>query len=467
MPKNSLVFLLALCPLLFFNCRPEDPTPVDTPDNRLSGGVLLSTFDQSENAFGHQANGLTFEEDGFFVAGNALFQSNWVTAPASVQSLDGLGPLFNVSSCGGCHFKDGRAKPPATPDAPLNGLLFRLSVPGSGPHGEPLGDPNYGGQLQDRSILNVLPEAKIRVSYTEQPGAYPDGNVYALRQPVYTFQDFNFGPLAANVQVSPRIAQQLPGLGLLEAIPESAILALADEQDRDNDGISGRANYVWDTEQQQTVLGRFGWKANQSSLRQQAAGAFNGDIGITSAIFPLEGFTDAQWQQYGGLPNGGQPELTEAQLAKITFYLQTLCVPARRNPEDALVKRGAVLFGQLGCAKCHVPSLQTGTAHPIAVLNHTAIAPYTDLLLHDMGEGLADNRPDFLATGREWRTPPLWGIGMVPTVNKHSYLLHDGRARNFEEAILWHGGEAAKSQTSFTQLTKADREAVLRFLENL
>lgn len=448
-------------------CHPDEAPPSDAPDRRLSGGALLSTFDESENAFGHQAGGLTFEEDGRFVAGNSLFQSNWVTAPASVQSLDGLGPLFNVSSCGGCHFKDGRAQPPATPDAPLNGLLFRLSVPGAGAHEEPLPEPNYGGQLQNRAIQGVTPEGHVRVTYVELPGKYPDGTAYTLRQPVYTFSDLGFGPMAAAVQVSPRIAQQLPGLGLLEAVPESVLLSHADPADLDKDGVSGRPNYVWDVEKQQTALGRFGWKANQPTLRQQTAAAFQGDIGITSPLFGLEGLTAAQWQAYGGLPHGGSPELSAAQLEKVSFYLQTLCVPARRNLQTPAVQQGEQLFETIGCAKCHLPALKTGSDHPVAVLRNTDIFPYTDLLLHDMGEGLADGRPDFLADGREWRTPPLWGIGLIRTVNKHSTLLHDGRARNLEEAILWHGGEAAAAQTRFTGLKKAEREALLAFLEGL
>ncbi|MFN0212630.1 MAG: di-heme oxidoredictase family protein, partial [Saprospiraceae bacterium] len=244
------------------------------PNEQYSGGENATTFNFGQNAFGIQVKGLTSEEEGFFVTGNAFFRSNWVTAPASVQTLDGLGPIFNAISCGSCHFKDGRAKPPSTPEEPLNGLLFRLSTPGVDTHGEPLGDPYYGGQLQDKAILTVKNEARVRVTYQEMSGQYVDGSVYSLRQPNYEFLDLNYGSLANGWMYSPRIAPQMPGLGLLEIVPEAHILALADENDTDNDGISGKANRVWNYETQQVSLGRFGWKANQPSLSQQTAAAF-------------------------------------------------------------------------------------------------------------------------------------------------------------------------------------------------
>ncbi len=431
-----------------------------------SGGNLTSS-DLSENAFGKEANGLSFEEERLFVTGNSLFQSNWVTAPSSVASLDGLGPLFNQSSCGGCHFKDGRARPPSSPNAKLNGLLFRLSIPGVGIHGEPLPEPAYGRQLQDKAILDAVPEAQVQVSYDQLTGSYADGTVYSLQKPVYQFSGFAFGDPHLGLLVSPRIAQQIPGLGLLEAVSEQTIRALADENDRNADGISGKANEVWDEESQRVTLGRFGWKANEPSLRQQTAGALNGDMGLTTTLFAADALTPVQKARYDNLPNGGQPEISEEQLRKIVFYVQTLAVPIRRHWQDAEVLRGKWLFAQLNCTGCHIPAMQTGTTHPIQILHNQTIRPYTDLLLHDMGDALADHRPDFLANGREWRTPPLWGIGLVKTVNKHTFFLHDGRATNLEEAILWHGGEAHQSQEGFKKLSKTDRTALIRFLESL
>jgi CxxC motif-containing protein (DUF1111 family) len=464
--KNLLILALLL---LLVACK-DDEQPiraqVDT-NEQYAGGVNATTFDFGENAFGVQADGLTAEQDGFFVTGNSIFRANWVTAPASVQSLDGLGPVFNAISCGGCHFKDGRAQPPAAPETPLNGLLFRLSTPGAGSHGEPLGEPIYGGQLQDKSILGVKNEARVRVSYTEMAGTYADGSGYSLRQPHYEFYDWQYGEPVAGLLFSPRIAQQMPGLGLLEIVPEADLLAWVDDNDRNHDGISGRANYVWDVENQTLTLGRFGWKANQPSLLQQTAAAFNGDIGITTTLFPNDHLSLYQQQQYPNVPNGGSPELSDETLRKVVSYVQTLAVPARRNHDDPTVLRGKYLFEQLNCSGCHRPTLNTGSGGAIAAIKNQTIRPYTDLLLHDLGEGLADQRPDFLATGSEWRTPPLWGIGLVETVNDHTFFLHDGRARNLEEAILWHGGEAEKAKDGFKKLTAEDRAAVLRFLESL
>jgi CxxC motif-containing protein (DUF1111 family) len=457
--------------LLFFlaACRRDDTLPTATveADEQYAGGANATTFDFGGNAFGASVRGLTAEEDGFFVTGNSFFRANWVTAPASVQSLDGLGPMFNAISCGSCHFKDGRAAPPATPDAPPNGLLFRLSLPGFDTYGRPLGEPTYGGQLQDKAILGVQPEAKARVAYEEIAGQYTDGTPYSLRRPVYEFRDWANGMPATGWLFSPRIAQQMPGLGLLEIVAESDILAVSDENDANGDGISGRPNYVWNAETQSSQLGRFGWKANQPNLRQQTASAFNGDIGITSSVFPQDHLTPTQLQQYPNVPNGGSPEISDDLLRKVVSYVQTLAVPARRQPDDATVLRGKYFFQELQCAACHRPTLTTGQSGSIAALRGQKIWPYTDLLLHDLGPELADGRPDHLATGSEWRTPPLWGLGLIETVNGHTFLLHDGRARNAEEAILWHGGEAAKAREGFKKLSAEERGALLLFLESL
>jgi len=447
--------------------EPDPGLALVEPDERYVGGANATTFDFGQNAFGGQASGMSSAEKGFFVTGNSFFRSNWITAPASVQTLDGLGPLFNATSCGSCHFKDGRAKPPVHPDDPLQGLLFRLSIPGMDAHGGPLGDPVYGGQLQDKAILNVNHEARVRVSYQEISGQYADGSTYSLRKPTYEFHDLNYGDFAAGMMFSPRIAQQMPGLGLLEIVPESDILAFADENDANQDGISGRPNRVWDVEKQQLVLGRFGWKANQPNLAQQTAGAFNGDIGITSDMFPQDHLTPTQLQQYPNVPNGGTPEIEADIFNKVVSYVRSLAIPARRNHDNQTVLRGKFLFQQLNCSGCHRPTFVTGNDGPISVLRNQKIWPYTDLLLHDMGPELADGRPDFLATGSEWRTAPLWGIGLIPTVNGHSFLLHDGRARNIEEAILWHGGEAEKQREEFKKLNKEDREALIKFVESL
>ena len=430
---------------------------------RLGGDT--TAFAKNKNAFSLSARNLTNLERRTFEVGDSFFNQNWVTAPASTDARDGLGPTFNAQSCSSCHTHDGRGQPPADAEDPTRGLLLRLSIPGQDAYGAPLPDPNYGGQLQDRAILQVPPEGKIGLVYTEIAGTYADGSPFTLLEPRYTVVEPAFGPVHPQLMISPRVAPQVFGAGLLEAIPEEDILAQADPEDADGDGISGKANFVWSFRLEDKVLGRFGWKAGQPTVEQQVAGAFVGDIGITSPIFAEENCPDVQ-QDCQDAPNGGVPELTEDRLRKITFYNRTLAVPAMRNVAEPQVAEGAKLFLSAGCAACHTPSHVTGESD-IPALSNQVIFPYTDLLLHDMGEGLADHRPDFMADGREWRTPPLWGLGLIETVNGHTRLLHDGRARNVAEAILWHGGEAKAAQESFKGLSKEERQALIAFLNSL
>ncbi|CAN5475858.1 hypothetical protein BH23VER1_BH23VER1_21580 [soil metagenome] len=272
---------------------------------------------------------------------------------------------------------------------------------------------------------------------------------------------------------SPRVAQALAGIGLLEAVPDSAILALADPDDADGDGISGRPNWVWDLAAREVVLGRFGWKSGQPSIRQQTAAAFRGDMGITSNLCPDENTTPDQLAAMDalGIPAAAlaseEPDLDDKILDRVTTYLQTLAPPARREHAGPTVLRGKALFAAARCTACHAPAFQTAPDAALPELANQTIRPYTDLLLHDMGDGLADHRPEFEADGREWRTAPLWGIGLVETVNGHTHFLHDGRARNLEEAILWHGGEAEASRETFKAMSAHDRGALLKFLESL
>jgi CxxC motif-containing protein (DUF1111 family) len=256
------------------------------------------------------------------------------------------------------------------------------------------------------------------------------------------------------------------GLGLLELVSEWDIFALADRRDVDGDGVSGRPNLVWDETQQAMRLGRFGWKANQPNLTQQTAAALIGDLGITSSYFPAQNCTAAQTQCQAAVA-GGEPEISDATLASLVLYTQTLAVPARRAWDNPEVLRGKALFAAANCTACHVETLSTRAGGEIPELSGQVIHPYTDLLLHDMGEDLADGRPDFLATGSEWRTPPLWGIGLVKTVNQHTRFLHDGRAHDLAEAVLWHGGEGSASREAFRDMSARDRQALIRFLESL
>ncbi len=431
---------------------------------QLGGDTTIVTTNR--NSFALAAANLDNQERRIFEVGDSFFTQNWVTAPASTEARDGLGPTFNAQSCSSCHTLDGRSQPPADNDDPERGLLFRLSIPGVDPvTGGPVADPSYGGQLQDRGILTVPPEGRFLINYHEVPGEYEDGTPYTLLQPEYSFADLAFGPTHPDLLVSPRIAPAVFGGGLLEAIPDSDILALADPDDADGDGISGRANMVWSVRAGDARLGRFGWKANVPTLEQQIAGAFHGDIGITSPLFSDENCPAGQTDCQTAL-NGGVPELPQDRLDKITFYNQTLAVPAMRDVDDPQVRDGARLFLEAGCAACHTPSHTTGQ-HPVPAVSGQVIFPYTDLLLHDMGDGLADGRPDFLADGREWRTPPLWGIGLIENVNNHTRLLHDGRARNIAEAILWHDGEGLAAREEFRKMSREEREALLRFLESL
>lgn len=434
----------------------------DDPNSGGSG----TNFDTTRDAFNKPLANLTGSRRDDFFLGNAIFNRGWVTAPASVSDFDGLGPLFNASNCSACHFKDGRGRPPEEPDEELISMLVRLSVPGVGEHGGVVPDPVYGDQLQEQAILGVPREGRTRVTYAERTGTYADGEAFTLRVPTYAIEELGYGPLADGVLLSPRTAPALAGMGLLEAIPEATIVGLADPDDADHDGISGRPNHVWDATKQATVLGRFGWKANQPSIKQQDSGAFLGDMGITSGLFGGENCGPTQ-TACASAQTGPTPQLRAELSQQVDFYVATLGVPGRRDLDRPEVKRGRELFRTTGCASCHTPTLVTGDSAELPETAHQTIHPYTDLLLHDMGPELADQRPDFEASGTEWRTPPLWGIGLVENVNRHSYFMHDGRARGFAEAILWHGGEGASSAAAFMNLPKPDREALVAFLRSL
>lgn len=452
---------------LLAGCAGQETTAPE-PGTELSGGAT-TIFDHGANAYAFPARNYSAEHRDQFSLGDHFFNRNWVTAPASISGNDGLGPTFNATSCSACHFKDGRGTPPEQPGEAFLGLLLRLSIPGADEHGGPLPEPSYGGQFNHHAILGVPAEGDTSVTYSDVAGQFPDGESYLLRRPQYRFDNLAFGPLAADVMVSPRVAPATFGLGLLQAISEATVLAHADEADANGDGISGRPNYVWDVRAGKPALGRFGWKANQPTIEQQTAGAFLGDIGITSSMFSAENCPPAQTAcaaaKSGGSP--GAPELSDDKLRAMTIYGMGLGVPARRDWTRPDVVHGQRLFEDVGCAACHLPKLETGTLDGFPELSGQTIRPFTDLLLHDLGAELGDGRPDFLASGSEWRTPPLWGLGLLSTVNHHTHLLHDGRARNAQEAILWHGGEAARARDAFRALPRADRQALLAFLDSL
>lgn len=453
--------------IAFLSCKKD--APIESPNGgsfayetgEENSAGIRTVNDQSNLAFSYQVSGLSAQEKLDFFVGNSFFNQNWVEAPSSTTARDGLGPMFNARSCASCHFRDGRGEPFAN-----KGLLFRLSVPGTGLNGEPLGDINYGGQLSDNAIQGVAKEGQFNISYNETNYSFSDGEYYSLRTPVYSFNGLNYGAMDGGIMYSPRIGQQMIGLGLVEAITDADILIKADEFDANGDGISGKANYVYDAIAHTQRLGRFGWKANVASLYHQTAGAFLGDLGITTWLFTNENCSSIQ-NDCQNATNGGSPEIDSSNLNLTVLYTRTLGVPSRRNYKDANVLLGKMIFTNMGCASCHTSKYTTGNSSSIAALNNVEIRPYSDFLLHDMGDDLADNRPDYMATGNEWRTQPLWGLGLIQTVNGHTFLLHDGRARTIAEAILWHGGEAEASKNKFKNLSKTDRDNVIAFLKSL
>lgn len=456
--KKFKLILISGCAIAFLiRCNKTGDFPGDGYDSRLSGGAA-TVFDATSKAFTHPVDGLSARDMQFHELGDASFEQSFVSAPAPVQG--GLGPVFNNVSCISCHHNDGKG----TPTAGFNNssLLMRISLPGTDATGGPLAIPGFGAQLQDQSIFSSTPEARVQINYTDAPVTYPDGTVVTLRKPSYTLTD-PYIPLPPVYELSPRMAPPVFGVGLLQAIPESTILSVADVDDANGDGISGKANYVYDEITGKKVLGRFGLKANVYDALHQVAFAFQQDIGVTNYIAPQE--SSYGQKQFDGLDD--DPDLPDSILNAVAFYVRTLAVPARRNVTDPDVVAGEKLFTQINCAQCHIPTIQTGIDLTLPQVSNQRIHPYTDLLLHDMGDGLADGRPDFLATGNEWRTMPLWGIGLFPKTNGIPYYLHDGRARTIEEAILWHGGEAEKAKENFMKLNKQDRDKLIKFLNSL
>ncbi len=407
-----------------------------------------------------------------FSVGNSFFRNPWVAAPASTDARDGLGPLFNTNACQNCHIKDGRGHLPLNDTDNAVSLLLRLNVAGAehvSPDAPSKADPIYGGQLQDFALPGLNAEGQISIRYEEKTVELADGSTRKLRKPIFSIRDLAYGPLHKNTRISARVAPAMVGLGLLEAIPTKRLAALADPEDRDQNGISGRLNSVWDIKKKSLQAGRFGWKAGQPTLEQQNAGAFNGDMGIRSSLFPRENCSREQKAclKLAELGDLHKLEVSDKILEQVTFYTRNLAVPKRRRPNDKDVVAGEAIFERIGCTGCHTPEHNTSSKYPLSWLAATRIAPYTDLLLHDMGPELADGSREFTASGSEWRTPPLWGLGMIREVNGVEALLHDGRAQNAEEAILWHGGEAAQTNANYKQLSKQEREQLMAFLYDL
>ncbi|PKG40394.1 di-heme oxidoreductase family protein [Psychromonas sp. Urea-02u-13] len=432
-----------------------------------------------------------------FNGGNKFFEEPWAQSVGSVSSQDGLGPLFNNNACQDCHVRDGRGHASEALDnqqgTDFSTMLLRAAksdISESQKNAMSLGlqanvgDTCIGGQLQHEANFGIKQEASQAVSYRYQEISFTDGEKVTLRDPIWHVKGINC-EIDDDTVLSARVAPPMIGLGLLALIDEKQILAQEDINDSNNDAISGKANKVWSVKAQQVTLGRFGWKAGQPTLRQQTAGAFLGDMGLTTDFFQQENCLEHQ-SDCKQSPNGNGDmadadykfEVSTKVLNKITFYTNHLAVPARRNAYSTLVRNGQKLFNELGCQQCHTASYTTVKSAEFPELSNQKIYPYTDMLLHDMGEALTDfdknsktvkgDIPvEFLAQANEWRTPPLWGIGLAQTVDPNATFLHDGRARNLLEAVLWHGGEAEQSKQKVLQLSKKQRVELLAFLEDL
>lgn len=443
--------------VLFSMCNKAALFTDDGYDDRLSGGQA-TVFDETSKAFTHAVSGMNSRDQLVHEIGDKAFEQTFVAAGSDV--FGGLGPVFNNVSCISCHHNDGKGTP--TAGQSTSSLLFRISLPGQDAHGAPLPAPGFGLQLQDQALFGVTPEVSMEINYTDVPVQYADGTIINLRNPDYIIRN-PYIPLPATYALSARMAPPVFGVGLLENIPEQTILSFVDAGDKNEDGITGKANYIFDSTTNKNILGRFGFKANASTILFQVATAYQQDMGVTSYVQPKES-SGGQMQDD---KKADDPELPDSIVNAVAFYVRSLAVPARRNVTDPANKRGEQIFKQINCSGCHRPTVQTGTDINFPQLSNQRIHPYTDMLVHDMGPGLADNRADYLASGSEWRTTPLWGIGLFEKTNGIPFYLHDGRARTLEEAILWHDGEAKRSKEQFMNLQKSERDQLIKFLKSL
>lgn len=461
--------------------RPTDDFSKAEAFENMSAGAGTSQKIVNRSSFSHPSANITFEEKSLFSLGNGLFRKLWTSSPSSTQASDGLGPLFNARACQSCHLKDGRGQPPEEGEDAGSMFLRLARKPSTPAESRALSnldvvnypDPTYGGQLQNFAVSGLIAEGQMKIIYEEKTVTLDDGTIVKLRAPTYSVENLGYGPMHPDTTLSPRVTPPMIGMGLIQAIHPMDIIGKADPEDKDGDNISGKAAIVRDGASQKIVLGRFGWKAENPSIRAQSAGAFSGDIGISNPDAP-NNYGDCTQNQPEclALPNGEQHRLgpTEAPdpvLELVTFYSENLAVPARRNVSDSQVLAGKEIFYNLGCISCHQPKFVTSAKAANKAHRFQLIWPYSDFLLHDMGEGLADGQQVGVADGREWRTQPLWGIGLTQIVSGHTFFLHDGRARNLTEAILWHGGEAQYSRDGFAAQSAEQRAALIQFLESL
>lgn len=452
--KFNTPFFLATS-LLFLGCSCEN--------EKLSNTQEIFTNDTTKKAFS-QMQRLNNKDEDMFILGKSFFSVPWVEAPSATTARDGLGPLFNANTCKNCH-PNNSAGVIFNKDATLNrSLVLRLSIP----HAKNINnnlimkngflpEPVYGAQLATNGNLKVPFEGNVDVEYRFVKGKYTDGKTYELRVPLYTAKNLNYGVMDKNVNIAPRLALSLVGLGFLEEISQRDILNNEDVTDKDQDGISGKANWVYSPEKKEMMLGRFAYKATAVDIKHQTANAAHNDMGLSNPLYPSENCTPNQKECLDAQKGIGEFDLPMQRLDAISFYLKSLKVPQQRITENFL--KGEKIFNDIGCVKCHIDTFTTK--------NGVTIHPYSDLLLHDMGKDLDDGHVDFKADSSEFRTTPLWGIGLREKLSGALNLLHDGRARSFEEAILWHGGEAQNTKNTFKALPQKSREYLIDFLKGL
>ncbi len=427
----------------------------------LTTGAFL--FGDVSKVLTHPNKKMNNDEYDLFILGRSFFKIPWVEAPSATTARDGLGPLFNANTCHSCHPRNGRGAGRNSFGQLDRSVIVKLGRQALNSHEDKLvktqgvmGDPTYGGQLQISSIADVPFEGRPRLEVKEYITVYPDGREVVLQKPVLSLQDLQYGKMHKDTSYTMRIAQSLIGMGLIDLIDERDILSYADEDDKDNDRISGKPNYVFSREYQKIVLGKFNWKASTPTVKEQTALAFHDDMGISNPLYPGSPCTKKQKECSKEPKSRYEFDITELRLEAVNFYVSNLKMP----PSHIKEKEGQKLFKQVGCASCHRPSYTLATKDKIH--------PYSDFLLHDLGEELDDGVGNFRAEGSEWRTQPLWGLGTAQKIlKKQPRYLHDGRARSLEEAILWHGGEALHVKMNFMDLPKAQRDKLINFLKEL
>ena len=477
-----IVFVYLLVAASFANALVEKENNLVEANEAYSGGVG-TIFTENKNAYSLPLKNLKPENRIDFFVGNSLFRRIWVPPSEVSIAKDGLGPFFNSNSCDGCHINDGRGHPPneSWPNDDAVSLVLALSIPPQDDFQrilldqlkiKSIPDPNYGSQLSDFAITGVKPEGNVMIEYEYFPILFDNGEIINLRKPIYSISNLNYGNLHPEINISARIAQPLIGLGLIESIKLDDILAYEDPDDLDGDGISGKANRLFDSKENRVLIGRFGWKASQPSLLSQTFDATYNDMGLSSTYTSkMSNCTEIQ-KECQKLINGNSEtydgvEVSNEQLDLMVFYQRHLSPPGRRNINNPNVLAGKKIFFNSGCNSCHVQKYTTKKTAKSLALSDQLIWPYSDFLLHDMGDELGDNLNEYMATGNEWRTPPLWGIGLAKNVNGQINLLHDGRAKSILEAILWHGGEAKKSQQKVLNLSKVEVDQLIEFIESL